>query len=46
MVNQYVSRWIVNITDLSEEVHKWGMEVKEKRFDLNLLPEEKEYPVK
>jgi hypothetical protein len=45
MVEKYINRWIVNITDISDDVHEWGAELQGRGFTPDILPKEKEYPI-
>ena len=45
MVKKYVNDWIVNITDITEEVIKIRTSIEEQKFSESMLPVEKIYKV-
>ncbi len=45
MVKKYVNDWIVNITDITEEVIKIRTSIEKQEFSENMLPLEKIYKV-
>lgn len=45
IVKKYVNKWIIKITDISQDAYYWHQEILAKRFNQELLPQESEYIV-